>query len=464
MLSRPILTVLFPTFALATSGCAATTWDAQVVGASHDAPIALAAPPENGWPSQNDEVEDRDPIILTDARPTLEAYGSWYEDPEYGTLWTPYASEVGADFSPYVTSGHWTYDDEYTWVSDYQWGWLPFHYGRWAYLDTRGWSWIPGRQYSGAWVDWRTGDDGYGYVGWSPMAPSYYWQGGVAVSFDVSVIFRTPSFFCSTGHLFAPVVSAFLVTGNALGSVGGATRPWGGGHRHAPAPSSLGIPKSAVVTIPRGHAGLGRAFAYAHPTVTGSGTGTGQHKRANPSVHVSEASPHLLPARPFGYMRPSSTSASNDAVVRPPSYQLHGQDITVRRAPMNQAAHIPQTVQAPAHPAFLQTATTRPLSNPVFSQRPVERPAQNGYAQASTVHDPPRETHSFQPPASRPSTYQAQTPRTTYQTPAANGTSYRPPSNTANTTVVAQPKSSGYGSPASRVHASSGNSGVRIHR
>ena len=36
------------------------------------------------------------------------------------------------DFVPYTTAGHWVYDDDYVWVSDYDWGWAPFHYGRWV--------------------------------------------------------------------------------------------------------------------------------------------------------------------------------------------------------------------------------------------------------------------------------------------------------------------------------------------
>ena len=42
---------------------------------------------------------------------------------------------VGADFTPYVSAGHWTYDDDYVWVSDYDWGWLAFHFGRWFMYD-----------------------------------------------------------------------------------------------------------------------------------------------------------------------------------------------------------------------------------------------------------------------------------------------------------------------------------------
>jgi len=90
------------------------------------------------------------------------------------------------DFTPYVTAGHWVYDDDWVWVSDYPWGWAPFHYGRWVLVEGRGWAWIPGRVYRGAWVVWSV-DDGYGYLGWAPAPPAFVWFGGVAVGWNVYV-------------------------------------------------------------------------------------------------------------------------------------------------------------------------------------------------------------------------------------------------------------------------------------
>ncbi len=56
----------------------------------------------------------------------LDPYGRWIDDPQYGTVWI--SNEPG--FRPYYTNGHWVYTDEgWAWVSDYSWGWAPFHYG-----------------------------------------------------------------------------------------------------------------------------------------------------------------------------------------------------------------------------------------------------------------------------------------------------------------------------------------------
>jgi len=53
-------------------------------------------------------------------------------------------------------------------VSDYPWGWGPFHYGRWFYDDYYGWAWVPGPEWGPAWVAWRSGG---GYYGWAPLGP-----------------------------------------------------------------------------------------------------------------------------------------------------------------------------------------------------------------------------------------------------------------------------------------------------
>jgi len=99
----------------------------------------------------------------------LSPYGQWIQNPQYGYVWIP---DVGPDFKPYATDGHWEYTDYgWTWVSDYPWGWAPFHYGRWYYDNIMGYAWIPDTQWGPAWVDWRSSPD---YYGWAPMGPAGY--------------------------------------------------------------------------------------------------------------------------------------------------------------------------------------------------------------------------------------------------------------------------------------------------
>ncbi|NWJ49983.1 MAG: hypothetical protein HXX14_03875 [Bacteroidetes bacterium] len=96
----------------------------------------------------------------------LSPYGQWVDYPNYGYVWIP---DVGTEFVPYSTAGHWILtDDGWTWVSDYDWGWAPFHYGRWDYDNNYGWFWVPDTIWGPSWVNWRSAE---GYYGWSPMRP-----------------------------------------------------------------------------------------------------------------------------------------------------------------------------------------------------------------------------------------------------------------------------------------------------
>ncbi|MGY3054668.1 hypothetical protein ACVWYG_002875 [Pedobacter sp. UYEF25] len=97
----------------------------------------------------------------------LSPYGTWIQDPRYGYVWRPDVDQN--EFRPYYTQGRWAMT-EYgnTWVSNYDWGWAPFHYGRWVYNSYRQWIWLPDTNWGPAWVDWRSGG---GYYGWAPMGP-----------------------------------------------------------------------------------------------------------------------------------------------------------------------------------------------------------------------------------------------------------------------------------------------------
>ena len=95
----------------------------------------------------------------------LSPYGDWINYGNYGYVWVPYQ----ANFRPYYTNGYWVYTSYgWTWVSNYNWGWAPFHYGRWIDDMRFGWMWVPGYEWAPAWVTWRGGGD---YYGWAPLAP-----------------------------------------------------------------------------------------------------------------------------------------------------------------------------------------------------------------------------------------------------------------------------------------------------
>jgi hypothetical protein len=251
------------------------------------------APEPITTPVAADDYADTDPSALTDFRAALDPYGQWVDDPTYGTIWQPSVAAVGSDFAPYESAGHWTYGDDYVWVSDYAWGWAPFHYGRWVYA-TNGWGWIPGRQYAGAWATWRRGYGAYSnYVGWAPLPPTYAWRGGMAVG--LGVVPPAPYAFCNTGNLFAPSLAGRMIAGPEVANIGPNTRPTsgavmsraqngGGGYGSGanggpfggrtvahpevtgPTPQSMHIAQSDVVRPPTNNTGLNRANQFAHPS------------------------------------------------------------------------------------------------------------------------------------------------------------------------------------------------------
>lgn len=124
--------------------------------------ITLSASTAKG---QYGDYEDN--VSLETFYEELAPYGVWIDDPQYGRVWRPDVDQE--EFRPYYSRGHWEmtrYGN--TWVSDYDWGWAPFHYGRWHHHSRRGWVWIPGRQWAPAWVSWRSGG---GHYGWAPLGP-----------------------------------------------------------------------------------------------------------------------------------------------------------------------------------------------------------------------------------------------------------------------------------------------------
>jgi hypothetical protein len=130
----------------------------------------------------------------------LSPYGRWVNDLDYGQVWI--ADEPG--FEPYYNNGHWVYTSYgWTWVSDYRWGWAPFHYGRWTYLPTWGeWAWIPGYEWGPAWVGWCQND---GYYGWAPLGP------GMGLNFTFNSIPRNYWRFVQQRYITVPSVRNHII-------------------------------------------------------------------------------------------------------------------------------------------------------------------------------------------------------------------------------------------------------------
>src|SRR5512133_3239027 len=126
----------------------------------------------------------------------LDAHGQWMQDATYGPVWFPQVTP--AQWAPY-RNGHWEWIAPWgwTWIDDAEWGFAPFHYGRWALIGSR-WAWVPGRiglkpVYAPALVAFVGGASGgvnWSFsigagrpgVAWFPLAPGEPWYPGYAAS------------------------------------------------------------------------------------------------------------------------------------------------------------------------------------------------------------------------------------------------------------------------------------------
>lgn len=85
---------------------------------------------------------------------SISPYGRWIEVPGLGRVWQPHERVVGPGFQPYVSGGRWIQADA-GWVfeSDWPFGSVVFHYGRWHLAGDLGWVWVPGTEWAPSWCD-----------------------------------------------------------------------------------------------------------------------------------------------------------------------------------------------------------------------------------------------------------------------------------------------------------------------
>jgi hypothetical protein len=281
-----------------------------------DEPVGISMTPTvRRAPPQFDDADAESVRLFYDV---LGPFGTWVDDSRLGLVWIPSKDGVGDGFVPYGTHGRWTHRelsvvtergaapyDEYIWVSELPWGWVTFHYGRWAYTGERGWAWIAGRRYAGAWVDWRVPHGGASergradsVVGWGPTPPAHVWRiapgprptrARVPSRFDprdVSLTpvpyaaFATPYTYTRTRDLFAPDLSAKLLSASSVFNVAHATDP-----TQAPSPRLLGYRNEEVPGPPTMDRGLQQAWMLATPA-TASAIGAGPELGAPPRLRT----------------------------------------------------------------------------------------------------------------------------------------------------------------------------------
>ena len=134
------------------------------IAATTDAVPAASAPPASAAiPSATPGAKA---AAFYDA---LAPYGTWTQSPDYGLCWQPTTETLNPDWRPYVDQGQWLFSDNVSyWQSDYSWGSIAFHYGRWTKIARLGWVWVPDAVWGPAWVSWRVASS---YSGWAPLPP-----------------------------------------------------------------------------------------------------------------------------------------------------------------------------------------------------------------------------------------------------------------------------------------------------
>jgi hypothetical protein len=167
--SQPVISAM-----VQTSGAATAAAPSEEASAPPPA-VAITAPPETP--------------TIDYFQAHLTPYGHWIDVPGVGTAWVPAEANVPG-WRPYMDAGHWEFTDAgWFWHSDYIWGDMPFHYGRWINNDFTGgrWAWVPGYDWAPSWVSWREGPGG---LGWAPLpwgvefrpGLGLYWHGAAVVA------------------------------------------------------------------------------------------------------------------------------------------------------------------------------------------------------------------------------------------------------------------------------------------
>ncbi|HSU54906.1 MAG TPA: DUF6600 domain-containing protein, partial [Candidatus Dormibacteraeota bacterium] len=148
----------------------------QPIPAVATLPAAFSPPIQDAPP-----VEEPATIAVDDFYDALAPYGTWVDVDGYGRCWQPAVALAEPSWQPYLQRGCWV-DSNFGsyWMSDYSWGWAPFHYGRWFQHNTLGWCWMPDDCWGASWVCWRYTDD---FCGWAPLPPGAGFVAGTGMTF-----------------------------------------------------------------------------------------------------------------------------------------------------------------------------------------------------------------------------------------------------------------------------------------
>ncbi len=402
----------------------------------------------------------------------LSPYGNWINYPGYGYVWSPNA---GPDFQPYATNGNWIYTNAgWTWASDYNWGWAPFHYGRWFYENGYGWMWVPGNEWAPAWVSWRGGND---YYGWAPLGPS--------VSVNVALSnYNPPSNywnFVPRQYMGNPNWHNYYVGGarnvtiinntTIINNYSGSDRAH---YAYAPGPDPNEVrrysgnnftPVQLRQSSTPGARISGSQYQIYQPRVSSTPTARGNSsvRPANPAPARYESFNNMRPAPANNQRSAMPNSTNNQPVNNQPAYNTRpAASNPVNNQPVNNQPVNNQPVNNP------RPATSQPINNqPVNNPRPATgQPINNQPVNSQPVYNPRPATSNpvnnqpvnNQPVYnSRPASPSPVNSRPSYNQPANNQRSSTPVSASnppVNNKPAGNPRPSNYQKPVNVVPAS----------
>jgi hypothetical protein len=402
-----------------------------------------------------------DPQAYSQFQDELAPYGDWVDDSSYGRVWVPASTLVGSDFTPYYSGGHWLLTEfGWTWVSDWSWGWAPFHYGRWVIVSGFGWCWVPGTMWGPAWVTWRSGG---GWVGWAALPPR-------GVSVTVTYGQRSPWRFTRTADLGAPRPRCVpmqemrglfrrttIVANDRVLTRGNTTVHINAGPKYIPnatpvrlnAVAPQAFPQRAI--LPRPGAGMAQRpwIRAANDAVTSPGAARPGAGRVVGHVAGRGFSTRISSSAPPQIYNPPRTFASTAAPVHGAPHSF-GSQAFGSAAPVSGTPHAfnpppasvgPRVYDHPAPAYGAPGAFGAPDRNPVrvysppprtFANSPAVNPVRAGFASQPAYSAPrtmapapahtsaPAPAHTFAPPA--PAFHQSFTaPSHSFGGPAAGG-------------------------------------------
>src|SRR5271166_1716371 len=294
----------------------------------------------------------------------LDEYGQWHYAAGYGPVWAP--AGVAPGWAPY-RFGHWVWVAPWgwTWVEDEPWGFAPFHYGRWAFVESS-WCWVPGPVYV--------------RPVYAPALVAFVGGGGFSLGVGIGV-----------GVAWFPLAPREVFV------------PW---YRTSPSyvnnvynTTIINNNTTNVTRINYANQHVNNAVtAVSHETFVNARPVAASMVKVDQKQIESAPVVHNIPAQPA---RASVMGAGRPATVKPPAAVMNRQVVAVKQPPAPRASFEQRQTAAPnvrtETPGQPQTAA-RTADEPARPGQPAPRAQQPPASQPSHAQSPPNNEHPTAPP------------------------------------------------------------------